>query len=135
MILWKQFPELQRLPTDEARRRAMSIAKAKVSMQWRYWAAIAGIVAVSAVIQFSFRRLGIPPAWRGMVRWLVVAVTVTSCLGLYLSFKKTIQRTLWRILANEGIPRCTSCGYDLTGNTSGICPECGKPCKPDASAT
>ncbi|HSZ55751.1 MAG TPA: hypothetical protein VK797_08830 [Tepidisphaeraceae bacterium] len=22
---------------------------------------------------------------------------------------------------------CASCGYDLTGNTSGICPECGTP--------
>jgi len=23
--------------------------------------------------------------------------------------------------------RCTVCGYDLTGNTSGVCPECGTP--------
>lgn len=23
-------------------------------------------------------------------------------------------------------PICPSCGYDLTGNQSGICPECGK---------
>ena len=22
---------------------------------------------------------------------------------------------------------CTSCGYNLTGNTSGACPECGSP--------
>ncbi len=25
---------------------------------------------------------------------------------------------------------CQACGYNLTGNTSGICPECGTPCKP-----
>jgi predicted RNA-binding Zn-ribbon protein involved in translation (DUF1610 family) len=24
-------------------------------------------------------------------------------------------------------PRCAGCGYDLTGNVSGICPECGRP--------
>jgi hypothetical protein len=24
-------------------------------------------------------------------------------------------------------PRCSSCGYNLTANVSGICPECGKP--------
>ena len=24
-------------------------------------------------------------------------------------------------------PRCLNCGYQLTGNTSGICPECGEP--------
>ena len=23
--------------------------------------------------------------------------------------------------------RCTYCGYDLTGNVSGVCPECGTP--------
>lgn len=23
--------------------------------------------------------------------------------------------------------RCDRCGYDLTGNVSGVCPECGKP--------
>ena len=30
---------------------------------------------------------------------------------------------------------CQKCGYNLTGNVSGICPECGEPCEPDASAT
>lgn len=24
------------------------------------------------------------------------------------------------------LPRCRKCGYDLRGNTSGICPECGQ---------
>ena len=24
-----------------------------------------------------------------------------------------------------GTPICVPCGYDLTGNTNGICPECG----------
>lgn len=32
------------------------------------------------------------------------------------------RRAFWR----EGL--CAECGYDLTGNTSGACPECGKPC-------
>jgi hypothetical protein len=26
-----------------------------------------------------------------------------------------------------GEPRCVNCGYNLLGNTSGICPECGTP--------
>jgi hypothetical protein len=29
---------------------------------------------------------------------------------------------------------CWHCGYDLTGNVSGRCPECGKPCKSDADS-
>jgi len=27
-------------------------------------------------------------------------------------------------------PRCNQCGYNLTGNTSGVCPECGTPVQP-----
>jgi Na+/melibiose symporter-like transporter len=123
----KLFPELERLPTKKARREAWSIAKRTVSTSWRYWAAIAGIVAPSAVLQFSLRRLGIPMAWRGPFRGLVVAITVILCWAILLAFRKTIRRTLWRLLLDHGIPCCTSCGYDLTGNESGICPECGEP--------
>ncbi len=28
-----------------------------------------------------------------------------------------------------------SCGYNLTGNVSGICPECGVPCAPTSDTT
>lgn len=28
-----------------------------------------------------------------------------------------------------GVPSCVVCGYDLTGNVSGACPECGQPKK------
>ncbi len=30
----------------------------------------------------------------------------------------------------DGCPRCTQCAYNLTGNLSGICPECGTPVGP-----
>jgi len=47
---------------------------------------------------------------------------------------------MWMILAATGIPayllwrsdrrrplgQCAKCGYDLTGNASGVCPECGQ---------
>jgi hypothetical protein len=28
--------------------------------------------------------------------------------------------------ASTDAPRCDACGYDLTGNVSGVCPECGR---------
>lgn len=31
--------------------------------------------------------------------------------------------------------RCTQCGYDLTGNVSGVCPECGRNVAVDAQET
>lgn len=41
-------------------------------------------------------------------------------LPLLLGFVATRRRCLRR---RRGI--CVECGYDLTGNVSGICPECG----------
>ena len=29
---------------------------------------------------------------------------------------------------------CLRCGYDLTGNTSGVCPECGEKARPPAAS-
>ena len=34
------------------------------------------------------------------------------------------RRFLRQQLLEHGIPICVKCGYDLTGNTSGKCPEC-----------
>jgi hypothetical protein len=39
------------------------------------------------------------------------------------------RRQRW--LARTG--RCPQCGYNLTGNTSGVCPECGIPTNPSRS--
>lgn len=33
----------------------------------------------------------------------------------------------WKIKPPAPAGFCAQCGYDLTGNTSGICPECGTP--------
>jgi hypothetical protein len=51
---------------------------------------------------------------------------------------------LWRRDRPYGKGRCRQCGYDLTGNVGGVCPECGKqvdgpeagesPSKPHADA-
>jgi hypothetical protein len=30
---------------------------------------------------------------------------------------------------------CQTCGYNLTGNVSGVCPECGEPCKRQSEST
>ena len=44
--------------------------------------------------------------------------------------------TIWLGWRERGIPpgHCQTCGYNLTGNISGRCPECGTAIKPDANA-
>ena len=65
-------------------------------------------------------------------------VTVSRC-AVPISFIFLISATLTTILwfHCRRIPpgHCQRCGYNLTGNVSGVCSECGKPCEPDASAT
>jgi hypothetical protein len=46
------------------------------------------------------------------------------------------RKTLFRLVDRYRIPAgcCRHCGYDLTGNTSGVCPECGTPVRQRAEA-
>lgn len=131
-MISKQFPELDRLPTANARREALAFAIRDVAMRGRYWLAVAGIVTVSVYVHFSLRRFGVPPDWRESVRWSAVVVTILAVWSSVLLFKRTIRRTIWRLLADRGIPCCTSCGYDVRllptegPNGATICPECGK---------
>ncbi len=54
--------------------------------------------------------------------WLIVVPCAFIVIyGVYVEF--TRQRV------TEG--GCPNCHYDLTGNVSGVCPECGTPIKPD----
>ena len=40
--------------------------------------------------------------------------------------RKRIRESLRRQLRDEGTFLCIPCGYDLEGNESGVCPECGE---------
>jgi hypothetical protein len=50
---------------------------------------------------------------------LVVSIVVFSLTAM-VSVLRWFRRA--RLIRSGG---CSACGYDLTGNTSGVCPECG----------
>jgi hypothetical protein len=52
----------------------------------------------------------------------VVAITIYGLLTRYFHPRKNILRRYRR--KKKGL--CLTCGYNLTGNVSGICPECGE---------
>lgn len=73
-----------------------------------------------------FLRIGYVPA----ERWAIV-------LPLWIPFLLLAIPTawLWRLDRRRPLPgHCGSCNYDLTGNTSGVCPECGAAVPPANSA-
>jgi hypothetical protein len=51
----------------------------------------------------------------------VIAVMTGGSIGVIMLCSKVAE---WRARPKE--PRCHECGYNLTGNLSGVCPECGK---------
>lgn len=59
-------------------------------------------------------------AVNGMQVFGAMAMLTAAGLGLLLA-ADAIRRNRWDFPAG----RCGRCGYDLTGNASGVCPECG----------
>lgn len=59
-------------------------------------------------------------SYSGKVSMLVVAVGIPTGAGIAVA-------CVLRVLLHDAlIPgHCQNCGYDLTGNVSGVCPECG----------
>lgn len=62
-----------------------------------------------------------PGYWVGFTMCTGVAITFLAASGLFLNLRREGYR---RQRASAGL--CVACGYNLTGNTSGVCPECGQ---------
>jgi hypothetical protein len=69
---------------------------------------------------FFYSKVTIPDRRAGLGRICVPDWFITLVL-LVLPFRWSVVRLL-----KSQASRC-KCGYDLTGNTSGVCPECGSP--------
>jgi len=66
------------------------------------------------------RRKLLHSAATGFPIWLTVPALLAYPAIAFI--RGPLRRWRWR---RKGC--CRNCGYDLTGNTSGVCPECGKP--------
>ena len=70
-------------------------------------------------------------------RWstLMVALRVVVVITLVLPFFWVVKRIRRRFVPHVSTARCPACGYNLTANTSGVCPECGTPVVPRSATT
>jgi hypothetical protein len=55
-------------------------------------------------------------------RWAGVAVIVAVVALMW----ALLDRPTWIKARRWDRGQCVRCGYDLTGNVSGVCPECGR---------
>lgn len=82
------------------------------------------VLLASLVLSFLMRWLLDEPAdQRISVLYGTVLWTVSALVGV-LDAIQTSRRESRRNISTT--PTCQTCGYNLTGNVSGVCPECGK---------
>ena len=102
-------------------------------------------VLLAVTLRYGAQGFGVwlvAPAWSLVAVWDVSTdrpwLTLAAVDGSYAAcFAATLllrRRTRRRSLRSRRLVagRCTECGYDLTGNVSGTCPECGDPTAPKA---
>ena len=82
----------------------------------------AGVIVGAAALPVS-RYLGLSGV---SVGWITgAAAGLCGALALRSFVHKPLQLSIRRTLVERGIPVCITCGYNLRGNVSGVCPECG----------
>jgi carbon starvation protein len=98
--------------------------------RYQSWSAAGGLAAkVGAFVDGSanfLKSMGIP----GGIAVALMGVLVASFAGTTLDSACRLQRYVVQEIAATFLPTpgprdCVECGYDLTGNVSGKCPECG----------
>lgn len=76
-----------------------------------------------------WRRLGGPfrPVATRLDRQKRQTFAAASVSAAYGTTFVIVARRRWVRHKRTASNQCIDCGYDLTGNTSGVCPECGTP--------
>lgn len=87
-------------------------------------AVITAVVAVPIVVLSA--RFTVKEAWAALVNTPMMCgvFLVIPLVGIWL-VRKPLRVQRKRLMIHRDRYLCTSCGYNLTKNTTGICPECG----------
>lgn len=117
-------PELSHLPQIHQLWGAASRAAYR---DWRLWPvivsyALPGLLGMPIATWAADTPLnpGLPdPLWVGFFTLLFFCLVLSGALPLHL-------RIIGSHLRRQLPQLCSDCGYVLTGNTSGVCPECGR---------
>ena len=103
----------------------------KIFMRVLTWCLVfASLVVAAAAATFGLRPNHIVMSAMVITALFLLGLVVMACVQELRQVSWSIRWWRWsRVMANREVlerqGRCPSCAYDLTGNVSGVCPECG----------
>ena len=111
-------PELRRFPS--AVNRVLAIRKAKQAVKrtdslkfhLAFWPIIAAVFVLPSTSTDS-----------NVLPWMLILFSFAVLIAFFLHESKQMRNSLRNQLTEKQL--CLHCGYNLTGNRSGVCSECG----------
>ena len=124
----KMFPELLLFETEAEQKRVFKVASKGIYLNPLYWLLLIGLaVFMNIVLRSAGRTFGptfsVPESMVGGIAG-GISGGLSAAGALWIS-KRKIQYSLRKQLNDTGVSICMKCGYQLQGNTSGVCSECG----------
>ena len=113
------FKELALLDSG-AQKAVFEVASRRAIYGRLFWTGVAVLIGLSFLV--AWRLVDHSLAIGGLVVLFSFAVLQILVLGR----RKAIVREIRVELNRRGLTVCAACGYNLTGNVSGRCPECGQ---------
>lgn len=128
------YPELKGFASDEARSRALKEALGRTKFNWKMililvvgtCVLIAWTLAQGELAFFLLNRGVSKPIGSVLAGVVGIGLGVFQIAMVLRYSRRTVRPLLREILDKQLQPVCAACGYDLRGNTSGTCPECGQ---------
>jgi len=86
---------------------------------------ISGLIQSSTLpVIFHSNRTAFRDPWEVTSEWLLAVICYAVMFALT-THLLAVRRQAWLARRQRLANRCLYCDYDLTGNVSGVCPECG----------
>jgi hypothetical protein len=114
VLFAKNMPSVCRLnPTERAEALRLGYRRARRSP--RFWGILLVHLGNTFLFLMALLRFKTPLGYIFFPAWL----------GIWAAISRVQFAILNRFVLEANPHLCRQCGYDLTGNASGVCPECG----------
>ena len=122
------FPELDRLPDKPAQDELYGKVWGVIMRRPSFWITMViapGVLALFLALSLIYLRRWLPisSSMIGAINGAIVGGL--SMVMAQVLLRNPIQKEIRRQMNIADIPTCMRCGYDLQGNETGRCPECG----------